>query len=115
KPVDIDELWQLVKRLAHERRKELDAEREEQKEALTRWVMSQILSLPAPETGRKERYFRRVRGFWLCVSQLDAYAELERQLTETERKDRKSTRLNSSHVQISYAVFCLQTSTAASG
>lgn len=87
KPVDIDELWQLVKRLAHERRKELDEEREEQKEALTRWVMSQILSLPAPETGRKERYFRRVRGFWLCVSQLDAYAELERQLTETERKD----------------------------
>src|SRR5207253_6131898 len=25
-----------------------------------------------------------------------------------ERKDRKSTRLNSSHVAISYAVFCLQ-------
>src|SRR5204863_9437374 len=26
----------------------------------------------------------------------------------TERKDRKSTRLNSSHVEISYAVFCLK-------
>src|SRR5690625_7803089 len=26
----------------------------------------------------------------------------------TERKDRKSTRLNSSHVAISYAVFCLK-------
>src|SRR5690606_40140204 len=26
----------------------------------------------------------------------------------TERKDRKSTRLNSSHVKISYAVFCLK-------
>src|SRR5699024_11583607 len=26
---------------------------------------------------------------------------------ETGRKDRKSTRLNSSHVSISYAVFCL--------
>src|SRR3989442_14115830 len=26
----------------------------------------------------------------------------------TEEKDRKSTRLNSSHVRISYAVFCLQ-------
>src|SRR5690349_23056965 len=25
-----------------------------------------------------------------------------------ERKDRKSTRLNSSHVEISYAVFCLK-------
>src|SRR5699024_12711123 len=28
------------------------------------------------------------------------------------RKDRKSTRLNSSHVSISYAVFCLQEKTA---
>src|SRR5690606_41945839 len=27
---------------------------------------------------------------------------------ETERIDRKSTRLNSSHVKISYAVFCLK-------
>src|SRR3989442_9619270 len=26
----------------------------------------------------------------------------------TERRDRKSTRLNSSHVRISYAVFCLK-------
>src|SRR5690349_23506182 len=26
----------------------------------------------------------------------------------THRKDRKSTRLNSSHVEISYAVFCLK-------
>src|SRR5690625_6233394 len=28
--------------------------------------------------------------------------------SKIERKDRKSTRLNSSHVAISYAVFCLQ-------
>src|SRR2546430_3733786 len=28
--------------------------------------------------------------------------------TERERQDRKSTRLNSSHSQISYAVFCLK-------
>src|SRR5207253_10872506 len=27
---------------------------------------------------------------------------------DTEKKDRKSTRLNSSHVAISYAVFCLK-------
>src|SRR2546430_10848685 len=32
---------------------------------------------------------------------------LERRL-EIERQDRKSTRLNSSHSQISYAVFCLK-------
>src|SRR2546430_10172235 len=31
------------------------------------------------------------------------------------KKDRKSTRLNSSHSQISYAVFCLKKKKAASG
>src|SRR5690349_22836842 len=30
----------------------------------------------------------------------------------SERTDRKSTRLNSSHVEISYAVFCLKKKTA---
>src|SRR5690349_22462853 len=29
-------------------------------------------------------------------------------LSESEDRDRKSTRLNSSHVEISYAVFCLK-------
>src|SRR2546422_6200040 len=32
----------------------------------------------------------------------------ERQIQERTRKDRKSTRLNSSHGYISYAVFCLK-------
>src|SRR2546421_8950013 len=32
-----------------------------------------------------------------------------------ERRDRKSTRLNSSHDQISYAVFCLKKKTRAAG
>src|SRR2546427_6657691 len=32
----------------------------------------------------------------------------ERVMAEVERLDRKSTRLNSSHSQISYAVFCLK-------
>src|SRR3712207_8658525 len=31
--------------------------------------------------------------------------------TTTDRKDRKSTRLNSSHANISYAVFCLKKKT----
>src|SRR2546430_13469439 len=35
----------------------------------------------------------------------DAYAALKRLI---QRLDRKSTRLNSSHSQISYAVFCLK-------
>src|SRR3712207_8785574 len=32
--------------------------------------------------------------------------QLETQLLKRKRKDRKSTRLNSSHANISYAVFC---------
>src|SRR2546427_5992916 len=41
----------------------------------------------------------------------DAAADREprrRQLLTDQREDRKSTRLNSSHSQISYAVFCLK-------
>src|SRR5699024_11840952 len=33
---------------------------------------------------------------------------LDRHLLPARRRDRKSTRLNSSHVSISYAVFCLK-------
>src|SRR2546430_10551793 len=33
----------------------------------------------------------------------------EAAMKKTRRRDRKSTRLNSSHSQISYAVFCLKT------
>src|SRR5688572_32685599 len=34
--------------------------------------------------------------------------ELGRELDQRQQQDRKSTRLNSSHSQISYAVFCLK-------
>src|SRR3712207_8145269 len=39
---------------------------------------------------------------------LDMDAVLARQGIGAERRDRKSTRLNSSHANISYAVFCLK-------
>src|SRR5690606_41715207 len=40
----------------------------------------------------------------------DAYgAPSGREQTQNGRRDRKSTRLNSSHVKSSYAVFCLKT------
>src|SRR5947209_14561943 len=39
-------------------------------------------------------------------------AELERRHHELGDPDRKSTRLNSSHANISYAVFCLKKKTA---
>src|SRR5690349_22960957 len=50
-----------------------------------------------------------------CDDELDRTLEPVEQLTDPrfvlrpeDRQDRKSTRLNSSHVEISYAVFCLK-------
>src|SRR5690606_40096438 len=39
--------------------------------------------------------------------ELERHAQLEQELRQA-KQDRKSTRLNSSHVKISYAVFCLK-------
>src|SRR2546430_11169270 len=48
----------------------------------------------------------RGRGGAACVGEC---GEMER--AHRRRRDRKSTRLNSSHSQISYAVFCLKKKT----
>src|SRR5437870_10592715 len=65
----------------------------------------------------------RVAGFWVrkartlsrefqsSIDQMIREAELEeirQDLKKATELDRKSTRLNSSHVAISYAVFCLK-------
>src|SRR2546430_12440891 len=42
----------------------------------------------------------------VCLGKVGAVAA--REVSRFARKDRKSTRLNSSHSQISYAVFCLK-------
>src|SRR3954468_25112218 len=47
--------------------------------------------------------FRSDRGSDRCPSRFR-----RRDADHTSRSDRKSTRLNSSHVEISYAVFCLK-------
>src|SRR3712207_7916469 len=46
---------------------------------------------------------------------LDAVGRFDDHEALGEHKDRKSTRLNSSHANISYAVFCLQKKHQASG
>src|SRR3989454_3319063 len=45
---------------------------------------------------------------WQVAEDLDALVELQTVLNRTDLGDRKSTRLNSSHLVISYAVFCLK-------
>src|SRR3712207_6881466 len=51
---------------------------------------------------RSHLFFRNVPGLWACTD--PACPDVPRPAVE----DRKSTRLNSSHANISYAVFCLQ-------
>src|SRR5437868_12431139 len=48
-------------------------------------------------------------GLWLAITYTDCHSASEK-ITSQRRsgQDRKSTRLNSSHVSISYAVFCLK-------
>src|SRR5437660_7183146 len=48
-------------------------------------------------------------AYWRDVGTIDAFWEANMDLrADTLPLDRKSTRLNSSHVAISYAVFCLK-------
>src|SRR5205814_7935977 len=48
----------------------------------------------------------RLEGAKLAIEQ--DLADRETELADTKARDRKSTRLNSSHLGISYAVFCLK-------
>src|SRR5690606_41772295 len=49
------------------------------------------------------------------AEELDPVGHLRGEAHEERREDRKSTRLNSSHVKISYAVFCLKKKTKLRG
>src|SRR5690554_3150163 len=77
--------------------------RDQQQELLKNLTATQIpllqIALWDIETQALERQLRR-------IVELEDIASLHLQ-TETGLRDRKSTRLNSSHVRISYAVFCL--------
>src|SRR3712207_7242230 len=51
----------------------------------------------------------REKGSWRVMANMDKANKAAEQLAGTTRdSDRKSTRLNSSHANISYAVFCLK-------
>src|SRR5438270_13613804 len=61
-------------------------------------------NVPVPES----RNIVRITAGWSvsCARRMDTRAQLT--LQPAVMRDRKSTRLNSSHSQISYAVFCLK-------
>src|SRR5699024_12626517 len=52
---------------------------------------------------RRFKHIESALGIGECVDAVACYPEIEESVI-----DRKSTRLNSSHVSISYAVFCLK-------
>src|SRR5207253_6703153 len=50
----------------------------------------------------------RIAATWLGCTAITRRPASSRRSTSSPTRDRKSTRLNSSHVAISYAVFCLK-------
>src|SRR3712207_8780184 len=64
---------------------------------------------PGPQQLRERGRFAAERLFRLRVAELRDHASSSTvPVVPLTRTDRKSTRLNSSHANISYAVFCLQ-------
>src|SRR3989442_8286179 len=69
-----------------------------------------------PRAGQEEVFRRLLIQDWIRVVDVDVHFTFDPQsgqvlgaaLRTANRQDRKSTRLNSSHVRISYAVFCLK-------
>src|SRR5256885_11966155 len=65
-------------------------------------------SLRFPVFVRSFRDVKVMRSGWTCCGQILAPQSLRSMSYFTILIDRKSTRLNSSHLVISYAVFCLK-------
>src|SRR2546430_12130873 len=72
-------------------------------------VDEEIHAAPAGAEGSAACCCAPLAGNRLCGGGLRHEPELRHDLHLVEVEDRKSTRLNSSHSQISYAVFCLKT------
>src|SRR5690554_593650 len=70
------------------------------KKAIT--AIDQIMSKQVAAVLHNEK-MQKLEGSWRGLNHLVMNSE-----TSATLKDRKSTRLNSSHVRISYAVFCLK-------
>src|SRR5690554_6970337 len=94
---------------------EVETQREasrEQAQALSRlreeyYALRQTHGELSTRLEEKEASFRRQLA-WMEESKQQLKVEFENLANELLEQDRKSTRLNSSHVRTSYAVFCLK-------
>src|SRR5437868_10785654 len=76
----------------------------------------EIQETSATTAGQESGRLRRAHAHLLGVHHVGdtrSPVRLRREVPREEEEDRKSTRLNSSHVSISYAVFCLKKQTSA--
>src|SRR5262245_62562554 len=74
------------------------------------WRLMQLKSRGKPTAGVKEHRMTGNSNFTsgLSRTKIRGFPEGSRGKTRPQPRDRKSTRLNSSHLGISYAVFCLK-------
>src|SRR5207249_6558245 len=87
-----------------------NAPKKPESKAIIRSRMSRF-SISLRNTLKSERMMALLSGFFGALAGLltmiGLYGVIS-YIVVTRKKDRKSTRLNSSHVSISYAVFCLK-------
>src|SRR5436309_10391110 len=62
----------------------------------------------SPELVQRLQFILRARDLGYAMDEIRSLLSLTDTGAQTCAEDRKSTRLNSSHVKISYAVFCLK-------
>src|SRR5256886_5916253 len=79
-----------------------------QTSGLTGAELANVCNEAAIKAGRRSALTITQPDFDWALERVVAGLQQRKMLTEKERRDRKSTRLNSSHSQISHAVFCLQ-------
>src|SRR3712207_6986176 len=63
---------------------------------------------PKLDSGSQKRIGDQLRAMYDELMQQPVPDRFRELLDQLDKKDRKSTRLNSSHANISYAVFCLK-------
>src|SRR5438445_7676504 len=110
-PLKPEQVALMRARWEREKRKQKDAPAPPKRRRVVKAAEPVVAA--APEARPKRR--RRTAAEMAAVdaeAQAEAAIEAERELKAREAleaaKDRKSTRLNSSHANISYAVFCLK-------